>query len=52
VFGCDWAQVKSAHGDDEPEKPVVVRKPPGPRWLTLSSSLFRRSIRLAFPAIA
>jgi hypothetical protein len=21
------------HGDDEPEKPVVVRKPPGPRWL-------------------
>ncbi|GAA5832241.1 hypothetical protein JCM11251_004290 [Rhodosporidiobolus azoricus] len=39
------------HGDDEPEKPVVVRKPPGPRWLTLSSSLFRRSIRLAFPAI-
>lgn len=39
------------HGDDEPEKPVVVRKPPGPRWLSLSSSLFRRSIRLAFPAI-
>ncbi|GAA5984015.1 hypothetical protein JCM11641_005568 [Rhodosporidiobolus odoratus] len=39
------------HGDDEPEKPVVARKPPGPRWLTLSSSLFRRSIRLAFPAI-
>lgn len=39
------------HGDDEPEKPVVPRKPPGPRWLTLSSSLFRRSIRLAFPAI-
>jgi hypothetical protein len=39
------------HGDDEPEKPVVVRKPPGPRWLTLSSSLFRRSIRLAFPAV-
>ncbi|KAK4057614.1 hypothetical protein OIO90_001261 [Microbotryomycetes sp. JL221] len=39
------------HGDDPPEKPVVPRKPPGPRWLTLSSSLFRRSIRLAFPAI-
>ncbi|GAA5944520.1 hypothetical protein JCM10213_008052, partial [Rhodosporidiobolus nylandii] len=39
------------HGDDEPEKPVVPRKPPGPRWLTLSSSLFRRSIRLAFPAV-
>ncbi|TNY18979.1 family 2 glycosyltransferase [Rhodotorula diobovata] len=39
------------HGDDEPEKPVVPRKPPGPRWLTLPSSLFRRSIRLAFPAI-
>lgn len=39
------------HGDDEPEKPVVILKPPGPRWLSLSSSLFRRSIRLAFPAI-
>ncbi|KDE09694.1 hypothetical protein MVLG_00097 [Microbotryum lychnidis-dioicae p1A1 Lamole] len=39
------------HGDDEPEKPLTPRKPPGPRWLTLSSSLFRRSIRLAFPAI-
>ncbi|KAI5478547.1 egghead protein (zeste-white 4 protein), glycosyltransferase family 2 protein [Pseudohyphozyma bogoriensis] len=39
------------HGDDEPEKPVKPAKPPGPRWLSLSSSLFRRSIRLAFPAI-
>ncbi|KAL8283223.1 hypothetical protein RQP46_006001 [Phenoliferia psychrophenolica] len=39
------------HGDDEPEKPVVPLKAPGPRWLSLSSSLFRRSIRLAFPAI-
>lgn len=39
------------HGDDEPEKPVVPLKPPGPRWLSLSSSLFRRSIRLALPAI-
>lgn len=39
------------HGDEPSEKPVVPKKPPGPRWLTLSSSLFRRSIRLAFPAI-
>ena len=39
------------HGDDEPEKPAVVLKVAGPRWLSLSSSLFRRSIRLAFPAI-
>ena len=39
------------HGDDEPEKPAVVRRAPGPRWLSLSSSLFRRSIRLALPAI-
>jgi hypothetical protein len=39
------------HGDEKPDKPVVALKPPGPRWLSLSSSLFRRSIRLAFPAI-
>lgn len=39
------------HGDDAPEKPAVVLKVAGPRWLSLSSSLFRRSIRLAFPAI-
>lgn len=39
------------HGDDEPEKPAPVLKVAGPRWLSLSSSLFRRSIRLAFPAI-
>ncbi|KAM0756412.1 family 2 glycosyltransferase [Meredithblackwellia eburnea MCA 4105] len=38
------------HGDDQPEK-KPAGKPPGPRWLSLSSSLFRRSIRLAFPAI-
>jgi hypothetical protein len=44
-------KAKVVHGDDEPEKPVKPLKPAGPRWLSLSSSLFRRSIRLAFPAI-
>lgn len=44
-------KVPVVHGDDQPEKPVAALKPPGPRWLSLSSSLFRRSIRLAFPAI-
>lgn len=41
------------HADeDESEKVLTPRKPSGPRWLSLSSSLFRRSIRLALPAIA
>lgn len=39
--------IKDAHG----EKTGEMTKPTGPRWLSLSSSLFRRSIRLAFPAI-
>jgi hypothetical protein len=39
------------HGDVETEKPAPILRPAGPRWLSLSSSLFRRSIRLAFPAI-
>lgn len=44
-------KAKVVHGDDEPEKPVKPLKVAGPRWLSLSSSLFRRSIRLAFPAV-
>ncbi|KAH8916814.1 glycosyltransferase family 2 protein [Atractiella rhizophila] len=37
------------HGEIVPNQPPL--KPPTPRWMSLSSSLFRRSIRLAFPAL-
>lgn len=40
---------KDSHGVALPG--AVAAKWAGPRWLTLSSSLFRRSIRLALPAI-
>lgn len=40
---------KDSHGTPIPG--AVAPKWMGPRWLSLSSSLFRRSIRLAFPAI-
>lgn len=40
---------KDSHGVPVPG--AKVNKWQGPRWLSLSSSLFRRSIRLAFPAI-
>ncbi|CAH7666424.1 glycosyl transferase family group 2-domain-containing protein [Phakopsora pachyrhizi] len=40
---------KDSHGTPIPG--AVAAKWQGPRWLSLSSSLFRRSIRLAFPAI-
>lgn len=40
---------KDSHGT--PIVGAVAAKWAGPRWLSLSSSLFRRSIRLAFPAI-
>ncbi|KAH9810839.1 glycosyl transferase family group 2-domain-containing protein [Melampsora americana] len=40
---------KDSHGTPIPG--AVAAKWTGPRWLSLSSSLFRRSIRLAFPAI-
>lgn len=40
---------KDSHGDPIPGG--VAAKWTGPKWMSLSSSLFRRSIRLAFPAI-
>jgi hypothetical protein len=40
---------KDSHGAVIEGAPPI--KAPGPRWLSLASSLFRRSIRLAFPAI-
>lgn len=40
---------KDSHGDPIPG--AVAPKWTGPKWLSLSSSLFRRSIRLALPAI-
>lgn len=41
---------KDSHGVPIPG--AVAPKATGPKWLSLSSSLFRRSIRLALPAIA
>lgn len=41
---------KDSHGDPIPG--AVAAKWSGPKWLSLSSSLFRRSIRLALPAVA
>ncbi|KAK9899185.1 glycosyltransferase family 2 protein [Cystobasidium minutum MCA 4210] len=41
---------KDSHGAVIPGAPLI--RSAGPKWLSLSSSLFRRSIRLAFPAIA
>lgn len=40
---------KDSHGAVIPGAPLI--KSAGPKWLSLSSSLFRRSIRLAFPAV-
>lgn len=40
---------KDSHGAVIPGAPLI--RSAGPKWLSLSSSLFRRSIRLAFPAI-
>jgi len=40
---------KDSHGDPIPG--AVAPKWTGPKWLSLSSSLFRRSIRLALPAV-
>ncbi|MBW0505521.1 hypothetical protein O181_045236 [Austropuccinia psidii MF-1] len=40
---------KDSHGTPIPG--ATAARWQGPRWLSLSSSLFRRSIRLAFPAI-
>jgi hypothetical protein len=40
---------KDSHGDPIPG--AVAPKYMGPKWLSVSSSLFRRSIRLALPAI-
>lgn len=40
---------KDSHGAVIPGAPLI--RTAGPKWLSLSSSLFRRSIRLAFPAI-
>lgn len=41
---------KDSHGAVIPGAPLI--RSAGPKWLSLSSSLFRRSIRLALPAIA
>jgi Acyltransferase family len=40
---------KDSHGAVIEGAPLI--RAPGPKWLSLASSLFRRSIRLAFPAI-
>ena len=40
---------KDSHGAVIPGAPLI--RSAGPKWMSLSSSLFRRSIRLAFPAI-
>jgi hypothetical protein len=40
---------KDSHGAVIPGAPLI--RSAGPKWLSLSSSLFRRSIRLALPAI-
>lgn len=40
---------KDTHGDPLPG--ATAPKATGPRWMSLASSLFRRSIRLAFPAL-
>lgn len=42
---------KAKEGEDAEKTKIATKTTASPRWLTLSSSLFRRSIRLAFPAI-